>query len=229
MKAEVVGLATAVVDSAQGIGFAVPIHFIREVLPRLRANERLVAGWLGAVFRDSNNSVWVMDVYQNSPAALAGLLPGDEVFAIGGKPVESYFRLLRRIALLPPRSKVAVGVRRQGQALELSAVLSPRPAANQTLHSVQGSVQVSQLAVVLSNVPPEMLQKLRLAGGALVTSLGVPEGQSPFRVGDILLEMEGQPIANTQQLTQRLGKHNKATLKLLLLRDGKRLSLTAHF
>ena len=229
MKAEVIGLTTAVVDSAQGIGFAVPIHFIREVLPRLKANERFVMGWLGAVLKEANKSVWVMDVYQSSPAALAGLLPGDEVLAVGGKPVESYFRLLRRIALLPPGSQVSLSVRRQGQTLELSAVLSARPAAKQVLHSVQGSLQIPQLAVVLSNVPAEMLQKLKLKGGALVTSLRTPQQQNPFRIGDILLEMEGRPLDNTQQLAELLGKHKKATLQLLLLRDGKRLSLTAHF
>jgi len=229
MKAEVVGLTTAVVDAAQGIGFAVPINFIREILPRLKANERLVIGWLGAVLKDSRGSLWIMDVYQNSPAALAGLLPGDEVLALDGKPVESYFRLLRRIALLPPGSQVRLRVQRQGQLLELPAVLSPRPAANQVLHSVQGSIEVSQLAVVLSNVPAEMLQKLQLKGGALVTSLRTPPEKNPFRAGDILLEMEGRPIENTQQLAELLKKHHKATLKLLLLRDNKRLSLTAHF
>jgi len=229
MKAEVVGLSTAVVDSAQGIGFAVPINFIREVLPRLRANEPFVIAWLGAVLKDSRNSLWIMDVYQNSPAALAGLLPGDEVLALDGKPVESYFRLLRRIALLPPGSRVRLSVRRQGQALELSAVLSARPAAGQVLHSVQGSLGVSQLAVVISNVPPEMLKKLKLKGGAQVTSLGTPEEKNPFRVGDILLEMEGQPIESTQQLAALLERHKKATLKISLLREGKRLLLTAHF
>ena len=229
MKAEVVGLSTAVVDSAQGIGFAVPINFIREIFPRLKAGDRFVMGWLGAVLKDSNRSLWVMDVYQNSPAALAGLLPGDEVLAVDGKPVESYFRLLRRIALLPPGSKVSLRVQRQGRALELSAVLSPRPTAKQALHSVQGSIEVVQLSVVLSDVPPEMLQKLKLKGGALVTSLRTPPEKNPFRVGDILLEMEGRPLDNTQQLAELLQKHNRATLKIVLLRDNKRLSLTAHF
>jgi len=229
MKAEVVGLTTAVVDAAQGIGFAVPIHFIREILPRLKANEPFVMGWLGAVFKDANNSLWVMDVYQNSPAALAGLLPGDEVLAVGGKAVESYFRLLRRIALLPPGSKVSLGIRRQGQPLELSATLSSRPSANTVLHSTQGSTAIAQLAVVLSNVPSEMLQKLQLKGGALVTALNTPKEQNPFRVGDILLEMDGQSFGNTQQFQELLRKHKKTTLKILLLRDNKKLSLTAHF
>jgi serine protease Do len=229
MRAEVVGLTTAMVDSAQGIGFAVPIHFIREILPRLKANERFVIGWLGAVLKESNNGIWVMDVYQNSPAALAGLLPGDEVLAVDAKPVERYFRLLRRIALLPPGSKISLSVRRQGQPVVLSATLAARPAANQVLHSTQGSIEVSQLAVVLGNVPPDMLQKWKLKGGALVTSLRTPQEKNPFQVGDILLEMDGQPIANTQQLAELLKKHKKTTLQLLLLRNDKKLSLTAHF
>jgi len=229
MKAELIGLTTAVVDSAQGIGFAVPINFVREILPRLRANERFVMGWLGVVLRDFNGGIWVMDVYQNSPAALAGLLPGDEIRAVAQKPAESYFRLLRHIAFLPPGSKVSLSIKRQGQLLELSATLSPMPATKQVLHSIQGSTPVPQLAVLLGHVPPEMLQKLKLKGGALVSSLNSPQEKNPFRVGDILLEIEGKPIANTQELVELLKKHNKTTLKLLLLREGKRLSLTAHF
>ncbi|MCL2259687.1 MAG: trypsin-like peptidase domain-containing protein [Proteobacteria bacterium] len=229
MKAEVVGLTTARIDAAQGISFAVPINFVREILPRLQADERIEAGWLGAVLKEAKHSLWAMDVYQSSPAALAGLLPGDEILSVGGKPVESYFRLLRRIALLPPGSKVALSVRRQGELLELSAQLSARPAANKVLHSIQGSMQVPQLAVVLSDVPVEMLKKLKLKGGALVTSLSSPQEKNPFHIGDILLEMDNRPFADTRELGELLAKHKKASLKLLLLRNDKRLSLTAHF
>ncbi|MCL2626969.1 MAG: trypsin-like peptidase domain-containing protein [Cystobacterineae bacterium] len=229
MKAEVVGLTTARVDTAQGIGFAVPINFVREILPRLKANTHFEMGWLGAVFKDSNQSLWAMDVYQNSPAALAGLLPGDEMLSLDGKPVESYARLLRRIAFLPPGSRVGLSIRRRGQLLELSATLSARPAADKILHSIQGSIPFPQLAVVLSNVPPEMLQKLKLKGGALVTSLSSPQQQNPFHIGDILLELDKQAVANTQHLAELLGKHKKTTLHLLVLRNDKRLSLTAHF
>ena len=76
MKGEVVGVNTAIISQGQGIGFAVPINLVKDLLPNLRENGQLERGWLGVVITDDGGKgerrgPVVKDVYRDSPAAQA--------------------------------------------------------------------------------------------------------------------------------------------------------------
>jgi S1-C subfamily serine protease len=93
-------LGTELYDS--GIGFAVPLEDVVRVLPRLRAGETLTAGLLGISYRARDvvtAAATIATVRAGSPAAQAGMRPGDTVVSVGGRPVTRIAEL--RHAIMP--------------------------------------------------------------------------------------------------------------------------------
>jgi serine protease DegS/serine protease DegQ len=119
-----------------GIGFAIPVATAKAVLDQIIAHGRVIRGWLGAEYTDAvttpqfpcpEHAVCVAQVYENSPAALAGLRPGDVIVALDGEPVTNEVELRNREASLAPGSTVQLAVQRDGAALQLRITLAERP------------------------------------------------------------------------------------------------------
>ncbi|HVE87246.1 MAG TPA: trypsin-like peptidase domain-containing protein [Myxococcales bacterium] len=132
MRGEVVGVNTAIVSQGQGIGFAVPINMVKDLLPNLQVNGRLARGWLGIVVQEESaaageKGALVQTVFKSSPAARAGLEVGDRVTAVNGRPVEGYLQFMRRVAILAPGTSVRLTVVRGGKAQERAVTLGERP------------------------------------------------------------------------------------------------------
>jgi len=135
MRGEVIGVATAVVTHAQGIGFAVPINMVKDLLPNLLDNGHLERGWLGLTIAEQPGAdgrarvAVVQEVIPASPAAAAGLRPGDRITHVNGRPFDSYLALLRKISLLAPGTLVRLTTQRGGgPPRELAARVSEPPA-----------------------------------------------------------------------------------------------------
>jgi serine protease Do len=133
---QVVGINTAIFSptgSSVGIGFSIPSEIAQKVVAELRANGRVERGWLGVRLQDipagprNGAAAGVAIVEQGSPAARAGLRPGDVVVAVGGAPSESARGVIRAVAALPPGTQTSLLVIRQGKPIELNLTVGRRP------------------------------------------------------------------------------------------------------
>jgi serine protease Do len=136
-KGEVVGLNTAMLPWARGIGFAVPAHtasWVASVLIREGEVRRPFLGIAGrgedlepalALESGQARGVRVLEIVEGSPAEAAGLAKEDLLLAANGSPVQTLDDLQRVMVLAPP-SEIALDVSRGGRRQALA--IRPRPA-----------------------------------------------------------------------------------------------------
>ena len=135
LKGEVVAINTAIIPSAHGIGFAIPINNAKPVLKALLAAGRIVRPSMGVVavsvspqlaFTNDlkvESGALVVRVEKGGPAEAVGLKPDDVIVAFGGKVVEELHHFHALLAEQKPGDTVEVTVWRDGQTLTFSPVL----------------------------------------------------------------------------------------------------------
>ncbi|HXQ78929.1 MAG TPA: trypsin-like peptidase domain-containing protein [Thermoplasmata archaeon] len=135
----VVGINSAMVPFAQGVGFALPIHAVARIADELRRHGRVVRPWIGVMVaelgpdlaRQYSLAPWsgllVAEVVARSPAHRAGLRPGDLVQQVGPFGVTRVRELLESLGKFPVGSEVQLTVQRRGAALTMSVPLQEHP------------------------------------------------------------------------------------------------------
>jgi len=144
-RGELVGISTALFSpngGSNGIGFAIPVNLANGVMHQLIDYGRVLRGWLGVepqnitpelaqAFRlKDTHGFLVTSVTPASPAAAAGLAPGDVIQSIDGDEVENSRDALNRIAAKPPGTAITVGGVRDGKKFKLQVTVAERPAAS---------------------------------------------------------------------------------------------------
>jgi S1-C subfamily serine protease len=135
-RGRVIGINTAIIAMAQGIGFAIPSSTAKTVIPQLLAKGRVERSYLGVVglrrllsrrivrFHKLNRDygVEVVSLAPDGPAKKAGLSRGDIIVSINGHDVTSPDDLFRFLAGWPVGRPVRVSILRWRTRLELEVV-----------------------------------------------------------------------------------------------------------
>jgi serine protease Do len=130
LRGEVIGIATAVNATGQGIGFAVPINMVKEIIGQLREHGRVVRSWLGVSVRDQEpgeeprGGVVVTEITAGGPAAAAGFRVGDVITHFEGHDVRTPSRLRWYVSTAGVGRQVEVKLRRGGQGPERAVHVS---------------------------------------------------------------------------------------------------------
>jgi putative serine protease PepD len=115
-----------------GIGFAVPIDIAAKSATAIVKGEQLQIGYLGVTPSPSVTSgrdgALIQEVAPDSPAAKAGIQPGDLVVSIDGKAIENYSEMIAAIRAHQPGDKITLGIVRGGNETTITATLTERPA-----------------------------------------------------------------------------------------------------
>lgn len=119
------GEVIGVLDEPHGTSpLALPAPVVRSVALQLATHGSVVHGWLGidGVTSPPGRSpgVKVLSVFRNSPAALAGVAPGDVITSVDGVPISSMAALEARLYLMPPGTLVRLGVESGGRSIEVA-------------------------------------------------------------------------------------------------------------
>lgn len=137
MRGEVVGINTAVNAGAQGIGFAIPINMVRELLPRLKEG-RVERSWLGIYVDEVPERVGkelgldaggalVTKVVRGGPADAAQLKPGDIIVSIQDSPILNAGELAWKASNLEVGSQARVKIQRGSEQAEVSVRMGAQP------------------------------------------------------------------------------------------------------
>ena len=143
------GINTAIYSRSggnMGIGFAVPVSTATQIMDSLIKDGKVTRGWIGVEPRPLNaelaesfgiakdkstgelpKGVLINGVLQNSPAAKAGLQPGDLILKVAGQGVGDVPDMLSRVAALKPGETAVILLQRHGQSMEVRVTPGTRP------------------------------------------------------------------------------------------------------
>ena len=223
-----------------GIGFAVPINIVRELLPQLRNGQdharhdwrarsrarrsarRRPRRWA----RRHRKGAVVSTVAPNGPAAKAGLEPGDVVTEFNGRPVNNDRTLVEMVVATKPGTTVPVKVIRDGArevAQRHGGGARPRRRDAATTRPRRGETDVAQgFGIVLEDITPAIARRLRLpqgVTGALVSEVrprsvaarqGITEGDVIVRLGRTEVTSADDAMRELQQRAGRSGGRRPA-------------------
>jgi serine protease Do len=236
LRGEVIGINTAIINFAQGIGFAIPSNMAKQVIEQLLAKGKVVRGWLGVGIQPltpelakkfgvaEGEGVLVNEVFEKDPAAAAGIKPGDIIVRIDGAVVDSPNKLSRLIGTLSPGATSKIEVVRDLQHLTLEVPLSERrdtavmASVPQTRTEVKLGLDVQDLTAGLADK-----FKLRESKGVLITkvepnSLAQAEG---LREGDLIKEVNRAEVASVGEFASALSRVRRGdTVLLRVLREN---------
>src|SRR5881296_2310520 len=147
LRGEVIGINTAIASTtggSQGIGFAIPSNTVRTALESLLKQGRIIRGYLGIQTRGlqpgengtDTDGVTVADVLAGSPAAQAGVQPGDVIRKFDGREVKNFPTLRTLVAQTQLNKQVELEILRNGKPLKVKAQIKEQPIDNQTLGAV---------------------------------------------------------------------------------------------
>jgi serine protease Do len=235
MRGEVVGVNTAIISRGQGIGFAVPINMVKDLLPNLLVNGHLERGWLGVnIYEEprpaqgSAKGAIINEVFRGSPAALAQIKPGDRLMAVNGRPVESYLQLLRRIAFLPPGTEVSLSLTRGSVVREVRVRLGQRPSPEAAQASPGHS---DNLGMVVRDVTPGAGTSayLKPHSGVVVSNImpGGPAGQAGLAAGDLITEVNRKPVQDLRTFEAALEETGSDRRVLIRFQRGDTVKYVA--
>jgi serine protease DegQ len=141
-----VGVNTAIFSRSGGnlgIGFAIPISIVRQVMEQIIAHGAVTRGWLGIEVQEispeiaesfglkSTDGALIAGILRGGPADRAGIRPGDVLVAVDGKPVTDSVSLLNLIAALPPGKIAHLRLIREQTELQALAKVEKRPPMSQ--------------------------------------------------------------------------------------------------
>jgi serine protease Do len=234
VRGEVVGINTAIyTDSARqgniGIGFAMPINVVRELLPQLRTG-KITRGRIGvevsAIKRDdtealglkSTEGALVRSVSPGGAAGKAGMKPGDVIASFNGKPVKKNDDLVSMVMATKPGTTVPLKVIRNGGDRTLNVTVDELDLEAETTQQTRTRDDVEPqneatagFGMTLSNITPDVARRLRLQDntrGALVVDIdqSSPAARAGLQPGDVIIEVNRQAVTNATEAQRELTK-----------------------
>jgi serine protease Do len=248
MRGEVIGINTAIISEGQarniGIGFAMPINVVRELLPQLRSGKvtrgRIGVG-IGPVpadavdefgLKDRMGAV-VLNVAPGGAAAKAGLEPGDVIIAYNGKPIRNRDELVAMVTATKPGTTVPVRIVHDRQERTINVTVDELDLNAETQRANDNSggggpqETTSGFGITVSNITPEIAQRLRLnrnAQGAVITAVEPGSGASRAGLaeGDVIVRVGRANVTNAADAVRELGRiPSGGTAFLRVLRGGQ--------
>ncbi len=255
IRGEVIGINTSIISSDErqgnmGIGFAMPINTVLDVLPQLRQG-KVQRGVIGiqvntdpitpqaaeALGLRTPAGAVVTTVTEGGPADRGGMKPGDVIVEYNGKPVRDSSELVDLVVHTKPGTTVPIVVVRKGERQTLRVTVDEldleAEAGGRAPRRRESEEPTSAgLGMELSPLTPEMARRLDVPpgqGGAVVRSVErrSPAANGNVQPGDVILEVNRRPVSSPSQVAREVERvPSGGVVTLLVWRNGQEWFLT---
>ena len=235
LRGEVIGINTAIFSRTggnMGIGFAIPINLVKEVLPQLRGKGKVTRGFLGVLIQkvtpeiaeslgmDKGNGALVANVTKDGPADKAGVKVGDVIIEFDGKEVKDSSDLPIIVARTPVDRRATMKVLRDKKEITLTVSVGELK-DEEVVASVP---EKGELGLTVQRLTPQMAESLGLdkSEGVVVTAIepGSAADEAGIRRGDVIVEVDRKPVRNLDEYKKAVAAIRKGRGVLFLVRRG---------
>jgi serine protease Do len=236
LRGEVIGINTAIFSRSGGnigIGFAIPINLVKELLPQLRGKGKVTRGYLGVLIQkvtpeiaeslgiDKARGALVANVSKDGPAEKAGVKVGDVIVEFDGKEIKESGDLPIVVARTPVDRKVRMKVLRDKKDLQLTVTVGEL----KDEEVVASAPEKGELGMTVQKLTPQMAESLGLdrADGVVVSAVdpGSAADEAGIRRGDVILEIDRKPIRSLDEYKKAVAGTRKGKGVLFLVRRGE--------
>jgi serine protease Do len=236
-RGEVVGINSQIYSRSggyQGVSFAIPIDVASRVKDQIVATGKVEHARLGVTVQEVNQTLadsfkldrpegaLVASVEKGSPAAKAGLQPGDVIRKANGQPVVASGDLPAIISLSKPGDRIPLEVWRQGGNVQLTAQLAN---ASDKVAKAGGKSESAagggKLGLALRPLDPDEAREAGLSGGLVVQDVSGAAERAGVQPGDVVLAVNGTPAKSIEQVRSLVAKADKSVALLVQRGDSK--------
>jgi len=242
-EGRLLGINTAIFSRSggnQGVGFAIPANLAREVMQSLREKGRVVRGYIGASvqtltpelaeamkLKGQPTGALVGEVTPKSPSEKAGMKTGDVITFVNGKKISDSREVRLMIGSMAPGTKVQIEVNREGQSKNINVELAEMPAGEaeegaETTPEESAQPEKATVfgGVAVADVTDDIRNALNLSKdikGAVIAEIDAdsPAAKAGLREGDVIQEVNKQPVRNAKDLVA-ISKKLKPNEKILI-------------
>ncbi|WP_456399430.1 Do family serine endopeptidase [Persephonella sp.] len=241
LKGEVVGINTAIIAGAQGLGFAVPINQAKWVMEQILKHGKVKRSKIGVVIQPLTpelsehfgveKGVLVSEALEGGPAKKAGIKAGDIIVAVNGKEVEDINDLQKYIMRNPPGTEIVITVIRNDKKLDIKVKTAPW---EETVSVENMEEMEAKYGLIVQDITPELVERFRIPKipyGVFVygVKFGSVADQAGLRNGDIILSVNKKPVKSAEEFWNIIKKaeiKNNDTVLLYVQRGMSKIYTT---
>lgn len=241
-RGEVIGINSQIFSNSggyMGLSFAIPIQVAMNAVQQIKSTGSVERGQLGVQVRDVQNEeitetglkvaegAFVASVQNGSPAAMAGIKPGDIITSFNGQKIINSSDLPPMVGALMPGAKTQVNVLRNGQQKSYTVVLT---ALNENLATARAkpitkpeAANVSKLGFSITEVSPKTRTALGVpSGGVEIAQINQPMlSQMGINKGDVILQVGRQAINSPSDFNKVLSTAKSGDQIRLLIQNAQ--------
>jgi serine protease Do len=233
LQGKVIGINAQIMAGGRGIGFAIPVNLAKTILPDLKNKGYVARGWLGVAIQDltedmashfglkSDEGALVASVTDDGPADKAGIRRADVIVLYDGKPIKDSHDLPILVASTPIGKRVEIKVIRDGKPQVLKVKIGRLEEGHVALSGEKGASD-QRLGLAVQRITPETAREMDLENleGVIVVRVQPESPDAGLRRGDVIREVNQNPVRNPQQFASALRRGDAKSVLLLVERQG---------